>query len=208
MKTLVKGKDKIKQICEVLREETLEPAKKQGEEIVKEAQKRAEKLLADAQAAAVKMHESAKAEIEQLKNAFEASLSQAAKQSIEALKQAVEGHFFNENLYELVEKGSSDPQLVAALINAVVQALQKEGVSADLTAIVPEKIAPQAVNQLLLSDVVKALKEKPLELGQFMGGAQVKLVDKKMTIDISDKALMDLLANHVVRKEFRKLFFK
>ena len=207
MKTLDKGKDKIKKICEVLREETIEPAKKQGDEIVKEARKKAEKMLAEAQAGALKMIENARAEIEMMKNGFDASLSQAAKQSIESLKQAVENHLFNKNLASLVESSSADPHLVAALINAVIQALQKDGISADLSAIIPEKISPQAVNQLLLANVAKFL-QKPLELGSFAGGAQVKLVDKKITIDISDRALRDLLATHVVRKEFRKLFFQ
>lgn len=208
MKTLDKGKDKIKKICEVLREETLEPAKKEGEEIIKEAQKRAEKIIAEAEAAAAKLHENAKEETQQNKNAFEASLSQAAKQSIETLKQSVEDHFFSKLLPQLIANGAGDPQLIALLLNAIVQALQKEGISANLTAIIPQKIDPQKVIQLLVGQAVQSLKEKPIELGQFTAGAKIKLVDKKMTIDISDEALKDLLANHVVRKEFRKMFFE
>jgi V/A-type H+/Na+-transporting ATPase subunit E len=208
MKTLEKGQDKIKKICEVLRDETIDPAKRQGEELIQEAQKKAEKIIAEGQKAVAKMHENAKVEIENIKNAFDASLSQAAKQSLEALKQAVEQHFFNKSLSTIIEKKSADPQLVASLINAIVQALQKEGLSANLNAIIPETINPDDVNTLLLNDVTNALKGGTVEIGSFAGGAQIKLSDKKMTIDISDKALKDILSNYVVRKEFRKIVFE
>lgn len=208
MKTLDKGQDKIKKICEVLREETLEPAKKQGEQIVQEAHKKAEKLLAEAQQAAAKLHEQAKAEIEQIKSAFEASLAQAAKQSLEMLKQAIETRFFNQNLSKLIDSRASSPDVIAALINAIVQALKKEGTAANLTALIPKEVDPQQVIQLLLEDVVKTLKQGSVEVGTFNGGAQVKLKDKNMTIDITDYALKDLLTSHIVRKEFRKLFFE
>ena len=40
-----KGQDKIKKICDQLREETLEPAKQEAEEMLENAKKQAEKII-------------------------------------------------------------------------------------------------------------------------------------------------------------------
>ena len=90
MKTLDKGQDKIQKICNVLRQETIEPAQKQAETIVAEAKERAHKIQVEAEKEAEKLHEDARAAIEKEKNVFDSSLSQAVKQSLETLRQEVE----------------------------------------------------------------------------------------------------------------------
>jgi len=208
MKTLEKGQDKIKKICEVLREETLEPAHKEAQQILKEAQNQAERILEEARQEAERLHKEAKASIDQEKNVFEASLLQATKQSLEALRQSIEGQFFNQRLSSLIDKHGAEPHLIANLMNAIVDALKKEGITANLTGIVPKTIEPRTVNELLLQDVLTSLNGRSVTLGNFGAGVQVKVADKKMTIDISDSALRELLAAYVVRKDFRKLIFE
>lgn len=207
MKTLEKGKEKIQKICDVLREETLEPAKKEAQEIIRLAQEQAKQIIENAQKNAERMHQEGKAEIEQEKVACESMLSQASRQSIEALRQGVDRIFFNDHLTALIEKGTADPQLIANLINAIVKALEKDGVGANLTAMVAKNVDPRKVNEMLLADVVKQLHGGGVQLGGFAAGVQVKLKDKRMTIDISDNALRDLLSGYVIRKDFRKLLF-
>lgn len=207
MKTLEKGQEKIQKICDVLREETLEPAKKQGQEIIRDAQKQAKQIIEEAQKAAEKLHLEAKAAIEQEKVAFQSTLAQASKQSLEALRQGVERLFFNDHLGALIDKGSGDPQLIANLINAIVKAIEKGGLTTDLTVLIAKDVDPRKVNEALLADVVKQLRNGGVQLGEFAGGVQVKLKDKQMTIDISESALKDLLSSYVIRKDFRKLLF-
>lgn len=207
MKTLEKGQDKISQICSVLRDETLEPAKKQAEEIIREARRQSEEIIAEAQRAADKLLENARAAIDQESKVFQSSMQQAVRQSLEALRQSIENKFFNEQLASEIELGSRSPELVAKLINAIVKALEKEGLSADLTAIIPNSVLPKEVNDLLLQDVLKMLKEKSVVVGNFAGGAKVKINKKQMTIDITEDALRELLASYIVRKDFRKMLF-
>lgn len=207
MRTLEKGQEKIKQICSILKEETLEPAKKQAEEIIENARKQAEEIVREAQKHSETLISETRLAIEQERNVFNSSLQQAVKQSLEALRQNIENNFFNNQLQALIEKDGSKPDLIAKLINAIVNALEKEGVSADLSAIVPKMISPQEINGLLLKDVLNILKEKTVVQGKFAAGAQVRLNQKNITIDMSDEALKDLLSNYVVRKDFRKLIF-
>lgn len=208
MKTLEKGQDKISKICAVLRDETLEPAQKEAQKILEQAHQQAEQIIAEAQHRAEKMHKDAKAAIEQEQNVFQSSLQQGVKQSLETLRQAIEGKFFNENLSNVIEKNGAEPQLIANLINALVKALEKDGLAADLTAIVPKTVDARKLNELLLNEVLKNLKNKSVEIGNFKAGVQLKLSDKNMTIDISEDALRELLGTYIVRKDFRKLVFE
>ncbi len=206
MRSLEKGQDKIQKICNRLRHETLEPAEKEAIKIVEEAQKKAEAIKADAERHAEQLIKQARGQIEQERNVFHSALQQAAKQTVEGLRQEIEHKMFNDELQNLLEKQMADPKIVSELINGIVKALEKDGLSADLTAVIPRTISSDDVNMLLLENVKKRLKGKPLEIGGFDGGAQVKLIGKKMTIDLTDQAIKELLSNFM-RKDFRKLIF-
>lgn len=206
MRSLEKGQDKIQKICDKLRHETLEPAEQEAQRILEEARKKADAIRAEAEFHAEQLLKQARGQIEQERNVFHSALQQAAKQMVEGLRQEIEHKLFNEELQNILEKQLADPKMIAELINGVVKAIEKEGLATDLTAVIPRLISPDDVNTLLIENVRKRLKGKPLEIGAFAGGAQVKLHGKKMTIDLSDQAIKELLAQYI-RKDFRKLIF-
>lgn len=198
--------NKIKQICDSLRKETLEPAKLEAEKIIQEAKDKAAQIVAEAEEQAERIQAHARADIEQEKNVFQSSLAQAAKQSIEALRQSVETKLFNEELESFLEQESSKPSVIASLIQSIIEAVEKEGVEADLLAIIPEKVSAKEVSALLGDTILKKLGKNSISVGHFNGGAQVKLVGKNMTIDITDSTLKELMSSYV-RKDFRKMIF-
>ena len=204
--TLEKGEDKIQQICNALRRETLEPAKKKAEALVQEGERQAAQTIREAEEQAQMLLRKARETIARERNVFQSSLQQAGKQSLQALRQAVEEKLFKQELQRLVREGSSDPKLVAKLIEAMVDAIGREGISASFAAMIPESVSTQEVNRLLGENILKKLEGGGVSLGSFDGGAQVKLLDKKFTIDITDEALIELLSSYV-RKDFRKLIF-
>lgn len=206
MKTLDKGQDKIQEICDALRKETLEPAQGEAERIIEEAKQRAHTIVQEAHSEAKTLHEDARATIEKEKNVFESSLSQAVKQSLEVLRQEVETHLFNSQLQETLKGITTDPKVIARLIEAMVKGVEKEGIAADLGAIIPETVPVEEVAGFLAEEVVKKLEKGGVILGPITGGAQVKLTDKKITLDMTDESFRKLLANYV-RKDFRTLFF-
>lgn len=207
MKTLEKAQDKIQKICSILREETLAPAQKDAQEIIEKAQQKAEQIINAAEKAAKRVHEEAKASVEKEYAVFQATLQQAVQQGVEALRQVVENKFFNDNLVSIIEKSAVDTKIVASLINAIVKAIEKDGLDTDLTVLVPKTIEPRQLNELLMQDVLKFLKEKSVVVGNFSAGVQVRLNNKKMSIDVTEEALRELLATYVARKDFRKLIF-
>lgn len=206
MRSLEKGQDKIQKICDKLRRETLEPAQEEARQIVEEALQKAEKIKEEAELHVEQLIKQARNQIEQERNVFHSALQQAAKQTTEGLRQEIEHKLFNDELQNILEKQLSDSKIVAELINGIVKAIEKEGLTTDLEAVIPRHVSSEDVNALLIENVRKRLKGKPLEIGGFAGGAQVKLLGKRMTIDLSDQAIKELLAQYM-RKDFRKMIF-
>ncbi|MCB1135855.1 MAG: V-type ATP synthase subunit E, partial [Chlamydiia bacterium] len=197
---------KIKQICDVLREETIAPAKEEGQRIVRDAKAEADEIIAKARAEAERLKQEAQKEIQQQQSVAQSSLAQACKQAVQTLRQEVEHRLFNGELNALLESGTSGPMLVAKLVTAMVGAVEREGLSADLSAIVPQSVPAKEVNEVLGESICKKLRGGGVELGRFHGGAKLKLHDKRMTIEITDQALKELLASYV-RKDFRQMIF-
>ena len=204
MKGIETGKDKVRKICEVLKSETLEPAKKEAEHLVDQAQAQAGKILDNAQAQAAKMKAEALKEIERERNVFQSSLNQACKQALESLKDEIEEKLFNQELSKILSKPLQDPKVIVDLISAVIRALEKDGTDSDLSVYIPSSVPARSVNTLLLQDVLQKLKGGSVELGSMKGGIQVKVLKENITIDVTDEALKELVANYI-RKDFREI---
>jgi len=206
MKSLEKGEEKIQKICDVLRRETLEPAQLEAEGVIEQAKEKAAGIVREAEQNAEKIVEDARKSIEQERNVFHSSLEQAATQSLESLRQSIEHKLFNSEIESEIKQKSSDPNVIARLIDSIIKAIDEEGVSVDLSAVIPQVVSADEVNRLLGEKVLKRLKEQSVVVGHFDGGAQIKIHDKKMTIDITDSAIKELLSSYV-RKDFRELLF-
>lgn len=200
------GRDKVKQICEVLRKETLEPAIEEAKGVLDDAHKKGQQIIAEAKEKAAKMIADAEKNIEKEQKIFKASLNQGARQSIEWLKQEIEERLLNQNLAQLIVKSTVSPQVLANMISAVVEAVKDEGLETDLSAIIPGVIEPREVNELLGKEVLDRLKEKSVIVGPKKGGIEVKLHKENVTIDISDSALLELMTRYI-RADFHQYFF-
>ncbi len=207
MKGIDTGKDKVKKICDVLKRETLEPARKEAEEIISTAEIKAQQIIQEAKKEAEKIFSEARKEIEKEKNVFQSSLNQACKQALEVLKQDIESKLFNPELSKLLHQPLQEPQVLADLIKAVVGALEKEGTDADLTAIIPKAVAAETVNCLLSKNILQRLKSHSVQVGSREGGIAVKIDKDNITMDITESSLKELVADYI-RKDFRETLFR
>ncbi len=207
MKAEDTGKEKVKKICDVLRRETLEPAEKDAKKIIQNAEENAKKIIQEAKETADRMKKAAAEEIEKEKNVFQSSLNQACKQSLQSLYESVENKFFNEELSATLSKPLRNPQVLAGLIQAIVEALKSEGIDADLEVLIPRAVSAEDINALLLKEFVEKLKGKSVSIGPASGGIEVKVAEGNMTIDVTDSALKELVARYI-RKDFREILFR
>ena len=206
MKGLETGKDKIQKICDALRKETLEPAKQEAREIIENAHLAASEIVQEAKKQAQETIRKAEHEIEEKKKVFESSLGMACRQGIERLKQKIEEELFNRELFDLVQKEIGDPKTVAHILNAFMEAMEEKGIDDDFVAVIPKSITPRSISALLGSQVLERLKKEGIAVGDFAGGVQIRLKDRKITIDISDEVVRELISQYI-RRDFRELVF-
>lgn len=206
MNHLEDGKDKIKKICDVLRNETLDPAKQEAEKILAQAEEERMSILQEAEQKAADILELNQAKIRKERLAFESSLKQAFKQGIEALKESIDKQLFNQELVQWIEKHATGPQVTADLIKALIHAVEKEGISGELSACIPKEVPAEKVNALLTSNILRKLKEKEVVLEDFKGGAKIRLHAQRITLDMSEEAIFELIEKYI-RKDFRQIIF-
>ena len=201
------GKDKVKKICDVLRKETLEPSQKQAEKLLDQANLEAHEIIAEAHRKKEQLLADAKEQIERERAIFESSLSQTSRQVIEALKQEIKEKVFHKELLHLLKNEMSKPEVLSRLINAVIGAIEKEGIESNLSVYIPEAVPAREVNALLLQNILDKLQEKSVLLGPISGGIALKLHDKNITIEITDSALEELIERYS-RRDFHEIIFK
>lgn len=205
-KKLERGQDKIDKLCKILREETLEPAHEEGLQIVAEARLEAKRIIEAAEEDARQREAAAKAQIEKEQEVFHTSMKQACRQALEALRQAIENKLFNEEFDKLLSERMRDPQILTSMISTLIKAVEQGGVDTDFAALIPAKIKAAEINTLLADNILKRLQKESVEVGSFIGGVRVKLLNSRITMDFSTEALKELLAPYL-RKDFRELLF-
>ena len=201
------AQDKLKQICDTLREETLKPAEEEAGSIVHNAREQAKRIVEESKEEAQRIIRSAEEAADQTLKKGEAALIQAGKRSLENLKQAVETKIFKESLREWLDGVAADPQVSAKLVQALVQAVETQGISGNLSACIGKHVSARAVNEVLGKEITSKLKEKSVSIGKFSGGAQLKVDERNWVLDISSEALLDLLTRFL-QKDFREMIFK
>lgn len=207
MKGIDIGKDKVKKICDVLKKETLEPARKEADEIVQQAEAQAKQIIKQAEKEAENRLQASLKEIEKERNVFQSSLNQACKQAMEVLKQDIEDKLFQPEIAKLLHAPLQEPRVIASLITAVINALGKEGLNADFDVIIPREVPPKEINDLLAQSILQKLKNGSVAVGPIQGGIAVKIEDNKMTIDVTEESLKELVSGYI-RKDFREILFR
>lgn len=199
--------DKLKQICDALRIETLKPAEEEAEVIVCNAKEQAKRIIQDAKEQAKEIILSAEDQASHKIKQGEAALALAGKRTLESLKQAVENTIFREALAEWLEQITINPEFVAKLMEAMISAVESQGITGSLSAYIGKHVSPRNVNELLGKSVTAKLRKKSLVIGNFSGGVQLKVEDKEWVLDLSSEALLELFLRYL-QKDFREMIFQ
>lgn len=201
------GNDKIKIICQSLVEETIKPAQNKAQSLIEEAHQTAEEIIRDAHQHAQKILENAALEVDRNKTNFSISLKQAYQQSMGDIKQKIEKNLFQPALKKLIQEEIKNSKIIAQMIQAIIRAIEKEGIYSDLSVTISSEIQPKDVCQFLTQEVIQKLKDKPIAINPSLeGGVMVKLDQANMTLDLSTEALEELILNYI-RKDLRNYIF-
>jgi V/A-type H+-transporting ATPase subunit E len=194
--TLESPDAKVQEICKRLRKETLEPSKKEAAWILSEAKRESEELVQAAKQESLRIQENTTSELAKMQNVHEAAIQLALRQGISKLKQSIDSLFSNQ-LQLLVKDEMSKSDTIAKILSAMVEAIQKDGISADLLALIPSQVSKEEVQSKIVSEVVQKLGRGGIALGDFKSGVEIKLLDKKIAISMTDQAVVELLSRYI-----------
>lgn len=203
-----KASDKVKTICRLITEETLTPARKEAQDTINLAKSEAAALIEQAKQEAALIQERCDREVEHKLSVMQASLDMAVKQSILFLKQEVTEHFFSKELHHMLTKEMGNDEWIAKLLNALVTALEKEGIQSEFHVVLPKT----ATRERILQSLTKAVANRLIESGDHgivvgnLVGVEVKLVKENFTLSVTEEALHQIIAKYVHRDLREKIF--
>jgi len=196
---------KVQEICDILREETLTPARREAKKIVEQATWEAEDIIAKAKAEVERIQTENERKLEQQNKIHHSSLQLAVKQAVSKLKQSIVEVFSTEWESSLKFEMKKD-DVIVKLVEVMINAIDKEGLGADLMAIIPHEVSVDMIANQISMNVKEKLKTHEIKLGNFKAGAQIKLVDEKVVIDMTEESIVELLKTYVSDEIRHKIF--
>lgn len=100
----------------------------------------------------------------------------------------------------------ADPKMIANLLNSFMKSMEEKGIEEDVVVLIPKGVSPRSITSLLADRVLKHLEKESLVVSDFDGGLQIKMKEHKITIDITDAVVRELIAQYI-RRDLRDLVF-
>ena len=202
-----------------LRDEGVADGRAQGEQIVKDAQLHAELIVKQAHEKADKILTEARQEADSLEKAGHQALEVAARDAMLSLKMELNQRFTGE-VRRLVGIEVKKPELLQRLILEIAGRAKDEIDGAtSVEILLPRNVAgfeelsrnPEELEQGILTHFIRLINQDPLREGitfgvasDSQGGLRIRLVDQEVVLDISDRAIAEVLLQYL-QPRFRAL---
>jgi V/A-type H+/Na+-transporting ATPase subunit E len=203
MESRTTSDERLAAICQMIRNETLDPALKEAETIKLVAEREAARIKAEAKLDAEKIIHDARQAATEEKEAFEASLQQGSLQFLGVLKEQVEKNLFDANINKYLTSEFADNVRVGQLIELIMAGLKKEGIFGNIELYLGSHIARQDIAEHLLKESLSGITTLK---GDFPSGILVKVSDQHLSIEITPEAIQEIITPFV-RPDFRRFLF-
>ena len=198
--------ERLAAICQMIRNETLDPALKEAEHIKQIAEREAARIRTEAKQQAEKLLHDARQQLQEEKEAFEASLHQSAQQLLGVLKEQIERELFNPGIDHYLSNECTDSVQVGTILRLVLDELLKEGIKGDLGIYIGKNLNKEEVVKHLLKESLHKLSSGELQIGHFSSGVVIKIQDHHLAIEITPEAIKEILIPFL-RPDFRRFLF-
>jgi V/A-type H+-transporting ATPase subunit E len=195
-----------------LRDDGVKAGQEASTRIVSDAEARASQIIADARKEAEEIRSKARDEVVAMEFAAQGALRLAGRDAMLALRTEVR-KAFEQYLRCIVIQDTQDPEFVRSLVlilagEAVEKHIRDKDAHIYLSKAILEGERTPEMKQRS-TQLIKALSSGLLRRGitiipsdDINGGAKVRLVDEQLEIDLSDRAITELLQSHL-RPRFR-----
>jgi V/A-type H+-transporting ATPase subunit E len=198
----------VQALIDRIRDQGVQSANREGARILADAEAKASQLLTEAQRQVEQLRAKATADIEAERAAAEEALKLSARDTIMQLKNVVAAAF-ETFVHRLVTTATQDRELMKNLIlvlagHSVEEFVKNKDIQILLSeALLTGKSDPKLLDlgkQTILSLSSDMLREgvELIPSASVEGGAKVRLVGEQLEIDLSDKAIAKMLADHLL----------
>jgi V/A-type H+-transporting ATPase subunit E len=193
----------VQELIDRIRDQGVTAARESADRIIQDAEGKAAKLLKEARDEAARMRETAEREIEAYRSAANEALKLSARDTVLQLKSRVTDAF-ESFVQRLVTTATRDEEFIRTLVLVLaghsvdefvkdqeIQVLLSEAI---LTGRSDEKL--RAIGKQAILGLSSDMLREGIELlgsADVEGGARVRLIDAKLEIDLSDKAVTKML---------------
>ncbi|MGR9105833.1 MAG: hypothetical protein ACU843_02780 [Gammaproteobacteria bacterium] len=194
----------VQELIDRIRDQGVGAARERAEKIVRDAEAQAAKMLAEAKAEATQLRNDAKREIEAHRESANEALKLSARDTVLQLKSRVTSAF-ESFVQRLVTTSIRDEEFIRSLVlvlagHSVDEFIRDKEIQILLSETIlsgrsEEKLRARGKESILslssdmLREGIELLGSESVE-----GGARVRLVEDKLEIDLSDKAVSKMLS--------------
>ncbi|NER81682.1 MAG: hypothetical protein F6K42_19400 [Leptolyngbya sp. SIO1D8] len=202
-----------------LRDEGIASGRAQAEQMVNEAASQAESIVRQAHEEAEQIRTQAIQAAENFERAGRQALEVAARDAMLALKMELSQRFTGE-VRRLVDAEVQKPELLQKLILEVAGRVREDiGDARAVEILLPRNVVgfeelsrnPEELEQGILTHFIRLINQAPLREGitfgvakDNQGGLRIRLVDQEVVLDISDRAIAEVLLQYL-QPRFRAL---
>jgi V/A-type H+-transporting ATPase subunit E len=198
----------VQNLVDRIRDQGILAANEKANKILRDAEAKSVKMLADAKLEVEQLRESARIEIEANHAAALEALKLSARDAMLQLKAKVSSEF-EVFVQRLVTSATRDEEFIKAIVLVLAGQVQKELIGDKEIQILiseclitgkPDEKIRDHVKQTILTLSSEMLREgvELIPSSDIQGGANVRLVNDKLEIDLSDKAIASLLYQRIM----------
>jgi V/A-type H+-transporting ATPase subunit E len=202
----------VQELIDQLKRDGVGEGEKLAEEIVTQARQQAADIVDAARREADQLVKNARDEAQRTKAAGEEALKLAGRDAVQTLKTELH-HHFRDRVRKLVDHTLDDPDFLKQLILQIAGATVPSGSDQPMRLVLPDHVAtdaelaehPESADASGLTRFAVDLAADTLREGislQAGGGGEpgirVQMVDDDIEIDLTSRALVDLLIRHLV----------
>ena len=203
----------VQELIQRLREQGVEEGQQEAERVVEEAHRRAAQIITTAKAEGEDVKAKARSEAESERASAEAALRTAYRDSILRLVEELTSHFEGQ-IKRLVSRELQDTEFLKKLIMEVARQATPSGIGSErVEVLLPAehldfdelRARPEEVKEGTLTHFVMGLSGEMLRggvelksLGGSGQGVRIRLVGSDLEIDLTERAVADLLLKHLL----------
>jgi V/A-type H+-transporting ATPase subunit E len=208
MEETTKTPSGVQNLIDRIRDQGVQAAQEEADRLLREARQRATEIVAQANAEADATQEKTRAEIEAYRAASIEALRLAARDTVLQLKAGVISRF-EEFVRRLVTSATRDKELIRSIVLVLAGHAADEFIKdkeiqvrissslledqADPVLMEEANLAILGLSSDMLREGLELVSDRDVE-----GGARVRLVRDKLEIDLSDRAVARMIAQHLI----------